>query len=78
MTGGTWALGDKLSEHNIGEMTFEAADRVTLRLTLGSPSLNIGPSTWLESSLNHCNRVDRPVQPTVAAAVQSVSLVSAR
>ena len=33
MTGGTWALGDTLSEHNIGEMTLEAADRVTLRLT---------------------------------------------
>ena len=59
------------------EVAFEAADGVPLRFALAYPSRDVGDRGRVAAAAGEHDRVQRPVEPAVAAAVESLAYGSA-
>jgi len=59
-------------------MTLEAADRLAPALALGAPTLDLGFCPGIDTGLDERDRVERAIQPAVAAPVEPMTLYAAR
>lgn len=54
------------------DMTLEAAPDLLVRLALGQAPVDVGPGFWVGAHPGEHDRVERPVEPAVPAAVEPV------
>lgn len=68
------ALGEQFPVDHIGQMALEATKGLSPALALRPPALHTGATSGIDLGLNKRDGVNRPVQPSVAAAVEPMPL----
>ena len=66
-----------LTVDDVRQMALEAANRLPPALALGAAALEVGLSPGVDPGLDKRDRVERPIQPTVAAPVEPMTLFAA-
>ena len=69
--------GHEESVEEASEVAFEGTDRFAAGLALLDPALNVLLGRWVQASTGDRDHVQRPVELTVPAAVQPVSVAFA-
>jgi hypothetical protein len=63
-------------EDGADEEALEGADRLALALALTDAAGEVGPRCWIVPGLGEGDAVDDGIEPTIAAAIETVAALS--